>query len=218
MENAVKTVGAVLAGADILCFVLLLGHGVRRITGLPGLKGTVAGIGGAAAFTAFMFLMLRQEVIDLLIQHPVGAALIYSALLVVMIVCLVLMRPRKERMTIAQLDSLDGIEFENACAGLLLDHGFSNIELTKATGDFGVDILAERGGLLYGIQCKRYSSKLGSKPVQEIGTGVQYYGCDVGAVMTNSYLTAHAAELAEAADIEIWDRDTLTEWLEETCK
>ena len=43
-----------------------------------------------------------------------------------------------------------------------------------------------------------------------------YYNCDVGAVMTNSTFTVHAAELADAGSIELWDRDTIAEWLKKT--
>ena len=215
MREAVKTVGMVLAGADIVCFVLLLSKAVRKISGLSGVKGIIAGLGGAAAFTAFMLFMLRDEVVELLMSRPDGACGAYLMILAAIVGAFMLTREKKERLTIEQLDELEGSEFENVCAGILLDRGFTDIELTKASGDFGVDILAVYEGQIYGIQCKRYSSRLDSKPVQEVAAGVTYYGCDVGAVMTNSTLTPHAAELAEAAGIEVWDRDTLTEWLEE---
>ena len=34
--------------------------------------------------------------------------------------------------------------------------------------------------------------------------------------MTNSVFTRHAAELADAGCIELWDRDTLAEWIKNT--
>ncbi len=133
-----------------------------------------------------------------------------------MVCVIVLSRRKRGTLTLEELDLMDGKDFENACAGLLLANGFSNIRQTKASGDFGVDILAERDGVLYGVQCKRYNTKLDSRPIQEISAGIAYYECDVGAVMTNSVFTQHAAELADAGSIELWDRDTLAEWIKNT--
>ena len=41
---------------------------------------------------------------------------------------------------------LDGPEFEAYVALVLEDNGFKHVELTKGSGDQGVDILAERNG------------------------------------------------------------------------
>ena len=218
MDDTLGIVCTALACADIAAFMLLLCRPMKKITGLRGFAGTAAGFGGAALFTAVMLLALRSEVKEALASHRVGAAVLYSALLAVMVCLFVLTHRRHAVMTLEQLDSLDGTAFENACAKLLLANGFTNIRQTKASGDFGVDILAERDGLVYGVQCKRYNKKLDSRPIQEISAGIAYYGCDVGAVMTNSSFTEHAAELADAGSIELWDRDTLAEWLKKGAK
>lgn len=216
MGDGLGIVCAVLACADIAAFVLLLSRPMKKITGLGGLKGSLAGLGGAALFTGVMLIALKSEVKEKLAAHPVGAAVLYASMLVAM-VCIIVLTCRKPRtLTLEVLDSLDGAAFENACAKLLLANGFENIKLTKASGDFGVDILAERDGLLYGVQCKRYNSKLDSRPIQEISAGMAYYNCDVGAVMTNSTFTVHAAELADAGSIELWDRALIAEWLKKT--
>ena len=51
---------------------------------------------------------------------------------------------------------LDGPEFEAYVALVLRDNGFRHVALTKGSGDQGVDILAERNGRTYAIQCKNY--------------------------------------------------------------
>lgn len=111
------------------------------------------------------------------------------------------------------IDSLEGLEFEYWCATLLRENGFMNVEVTKASGDQGVDILAEKNEIKYAIQCKCYSSDLGNSPVQEIHAGKSMYRCQVGAVMTNSHFTSGAKELAEATGVLLWDREKLIQML-----
>ena len=62
---------------------------------------------------------------------------------------------------------LDGPEFEAYVALVLKDNGFRHVELTKGSGDQGADILAERNGRSYAIQCKNYEGAVGNFAVQE---------------------------------------------------
>lgn len=112
-----------------------------------------------------------------------------------------------------QIDHMSGSEFELWCADLLRDNGFSNVEVTQASNDQGVDVLAEKSGIKYAVQCKCYSSDLGNTPVQEVNTGKYIYRCHVGAVMTNRYFTSGAKEAAEATGTLLWDRDTISDML-----
>ena len=49
---------------------------------------------------------------------------------------------------------MDGLQFEHRCAELLRYRGFHKVTVTKGSGDQGVDILAKKNGIKYGIQCK----------------------------------------------------------------
>lgn len=119
----------------------------------------------------------------------------------------------KKDTTLENFDNFEGLEFENWCANLLRKNGFYNVEVTKASGDQGVDILAEKNEIKYAIQCKCYSSDLGNSPVQEVHAGKSMYNCHVGAVMTNRYFTSGAKELAKATGVLLWDRDKLLQML-----
>lgn len=107
------------------------------------------------------------------------------------------------------IDAMDGHDFEQLCAEMLERNGFKQVHVTKGSGDQGVDIIAIKYGRRYAFQCKRYSSKLGNKPVQEVHTGKQFYSCQVGVVITNSYFTKGAEDAARRVGVELWDRDTL---------
>jgi len=108
-------------------------------------------------------------------------------------------------------DSMSGHEFERFCVDLLLQNGFAKAEGTSGSGDHGVDILAEKDGITYAIQCKRQSSNVGNKAVQEVYSGRTFYGMNVGAVLTNQYFTPAAKEAAERTGVILWDK----EWLEQ---
>jgi restriction system protein len=110
---------------------------------------------------------------------------------------------------VSSIDGMDGHEFEHFCAELLRKNGFSNVNVTPGSGDQGVDILAEKGGVKYAIQCKNYASALSNTPVQEVSAGKMFYNCHVGVVLTNSTFTSGAKKLAEATGVLLWDRTEL---------
>lgn len=107
------------------------------------------------------------------------------------------------------IDLMKGQEFERYCANLLIVYGFKNIEVTKGSGDQGVDIIGYYNGCKYAIQCKRYSKKLGNSPVQEVVAGKNFYNCQNAMVITNNYFTDGAIQLAKANNVELWDRNKL---------
>ena len=112
-------------------------------------------------------------------------------------------------------DTLEGHEFEYYCADLLRESGFIEVEVTKGSGDYGADILAEKDGVTYAIQCKCYTAPIGVKAIQEAHAGRDYYDRMVGAVLTNQYFTTPAVEAAKKLKILLWDRDYLESMLEE---
>lgn len=122
--------------------------------------------------------------------------------------------PSSPRDILFSVDSMEGHDFEHWCAELLRRLSFSSVEVTQASGDQGVDVLAEKGGIKYAIQCKCYSSDIGNHAVQEVHAGKSMYNCHVGVVMTNRYFTPAAKELARITGILLWDRDALLEMLE----
>ena len=105
---------------------------------------------------------------------------------------------------------LSGPEFEAYVALVLADNGFKHVETTKGSGDQGVDILAERNGVTYAIQCKNYAGAVGNFAVQEAYAGAQFYGCDRAAVICPGEFTRSAKELARATGVLLWDGGRLS--------
>lgn len=124
-------------------------------------------------------------------------------------------RSVKRRRRCGVMDEMKGHDFEYFCADLLRENGFLDVEVTKGSGDYGVDILAEKDGVTYAVQCKCYTDAVGVKAVQEAYAGRDYYDRMVGAVMTNQYFTAPAVQAAKKLKILLWDRGYLEGIMEE---
>jgi len=144
-----------------------------------------------------------------------GAALTVAAVMVLVLWAFRRARLLRESWRGKALDEMDGRDFEFFCADLLEQKGFLDVEVTKGSGDFGIDILAEKDGVTYAIQCKRYEEPVGVKAVQEAYAGREYYDRMVGAVMSNQYFTEPAVAAAKKLKILLWDRGYLEEMLEE---
>lgn len=129
----------------------------------------------------------------------------------------VLCRRFRKRYADDELDEMEGLDFEYYCAELLRNRGFIEVEVTKNSGDYGIDILAEKEGVTYAIQCKRYNGPVGVKAVQEAYAGRDFYDRMVGCVLTNQYFTQPAVDAAQKLKILLWDRDYLEEMIEEGC-
>lgn len=123
---------------------------------------------------------------------------------------------RRSSVSMADIDAMNGLEFESFVGELLKSLGYSGVQVTKSSGDQGVDVIASKDGTKYAIQCKNYSSPLNNKPIQEVTTGKAVYGCDVGVVLTNSTFNQHAVEAANATGTLLWDRQTLQKMLNQS--
>ena len=139
-------------------------------------------------------------------HKPVVVLCIILAIIVMLLVVLVVRAVIKRLPHELPMDEMEGHDFEYYCADILKERGFLEVEVTKGSGDFGADILAEKDGVTYAIQCKCYDKPIGVKAVQEVYAGRDYYDRMVGVVMTNQYFTQPAVELARKLNIMLWDR------------
>ncbi len=146
-------------------------------------------------------------------QSWVAAAVVAVVSAVVFVLIFRLLRHRRGRLD--AVDGMEGHDFEHFCAELLVKQGFGDVAVTKGSGDYGVDILAERDGITYAFQCKCHSEAVGIRAVQEVYAGRDYYDCMVGVVLTNQYFTTPAVNAAKKLKILLWDREYLESMMEE---
>ncbi len=152
-------------------------------------------------------IMKEKEIIMILI--------LFLVLLIFAVSTYLISKKFHKNYTKGNMDDMDGVEFEHFCADILKKRGFVDVEVTKGSGDYGIDILAEKEGITYGIQCKCYQEAVGVKAIQEAYAGKEYYDRMVGAVMTNQYFTAPAVDAAKKLRILLWDRGYLDRMIEE---
>ena len=123
-----------------------------------------------------------------------------------------------EKKKIIDYDNMNGHEFEYFCAKILKNNGFINVEVTRGSGDHGIDILAEKDTIEYAIQCKCYSSNIGNSAIQQANAGKIIYKKDIAVVLTNQYFTPQAKEEAKILGVKLWDRDKLNKLIENSTK
>lgn len=116
--------------------------------------------------------------------------------------------------SINDVDLMGGLEFEQFISKLFSKMGYA-AKVTKASGDQGIDVIAEKNNIKIGIQAKCYSSKVTNSAIQEVVAGIQHYRLDKGMVITNNWFTESAKELARSNNIVLWDRNLLKEKINE---
>lgn len=172
---------------------------------------------GAAILAVFIF-----GVVALLMMFLIEYWLIVLAIIAGIIVAAYFIhRAESENKMTAltyRIDELGGVEFENCISELVKRNGYTNVRTTKASGDYGIDVLCDIGNVSCGIQCKRYSKRVGVKAVQEAIAGKQYYKLDKVIVATNSYFTENAIEMARKGNVCLWNRDKIIQMLKDNGK
>ena len=112
---------------------------------------------------------------------------------------------------LSRIDAMSGREFEDFLSAYFRSLGY-RVEETKASNDYGVDLLCRDREECLAVQAKRYSGTVGVHAVQELLSGMAYYGADQGLVVTNAYFSRQAQALAESGGVTLWDRDALVKY------
>lgn len=109
---------------------------------------------------------------------------------------------------IHEIDRMSGVEFEELLKYHFERQGYK-VTLTPKTNDYGGDLVLRKGNAVTVVQAKRYNSKLGNSPVQEVVASMAHYNAGRAMVVTNSYFSKNAIRLASENNVELWDRNTL---------
>jgi restriction system protein len=107
------------------------------------------------------------------------------------------------------VERLRPIDFEIYCASRLKKGGWT-ANLTKASGDQGIDIIAERDGIKLVFQVKKSSSPVGNKAVQEAIAGKAFVNANAACVVSNAEFTPAAKELANVSGVRLLHHSELT--------
>ncbi len=108
----------------------------------------------------------------------------------------------------AAVDAMTGVEFEHYVAAVLRGIGYT-VELTRATGDFGVDLIATKDGVRTAVQCKRQNRVVNGSAIQQVVAGAAVHDCDTTMVVSNHRYTRAAQQLADVHGCVLIDRTRL---------
>jgi restriction system protein len=97
-------------------------------------------------------------------------------------------------------EDMSPLEFEHYCAEVLREMKW-NARVTQASGDQGVDIIADKRGRRIVVQCKKYSKPVGNRAVQEIVAAIAHEGAERGVVVATADYTPAALRLAASNDV-----------------
>jgi len=109
---------------------------------------------------------------------------------------------------LSHVDTMTGLEFEKYVAKYLQKQGYKT-KLTEKY-DLGIDIVAIKDGVRYGVQIKRHKGVVGANAVRQAVTALNIYNCDSAMVITNSYFSKTAIKLAESNNCILLGREGLT--------
>lgn len=105
----------------------------------------------------------------------------------------------------AAVDAMAGVEFEHYVAAVLRGIGYT-VEVTKASGDFGVDLIAARDGVRTAVQCKRQARTVNGSAIQQVVAGAAVHHCATTMVVANHRYTRAAEHLAAVHGCVLVDR------------
>lgn len=138
-------------------------------------------------------------------------AVIVAAAVTLMILLIKAWRWRQRttvRNSMLAVDAMTGLEFERYVAALLKRQGFTRIKLTERY-DWGVDIIAHKDGIRWGVQTKRSSGLVKVSAVRQVVAGLNKYGCERSMVVTNSVFSQPAMEIARINECVLINRNLL---------
>lgn len=117
---------------------------------------------------------------------------------------------------LSNIDSMtDGHSFERYISKLMGARGYK-AEVTKGSGDLGVDVIAYGPNVRYAIQCKVSSKQaISRRAISDAVAALAHYQCTHAMVITNNFFTPDAKKLAASTGCILVDRDHLTSWIQE---
>jgi restriction system protein len=157
---------------------------------------------------------IRESSPELLPYIYVGGAVLLVVIVFFMIRSFIKRLRIKKVFTMSDIDNMNGVKFEYYLADILRKRGFTNVRVTEKY-DLGVDIIAKKDGVIWGIQAKRYNSMVRASAVRAAYTALSHYGCSRAIVITNNYFSNPAKTLAAETGTLLIDRDELARWVYE---
>ena len=178
-----------------------------------GVKLKIYKLIAGALFVGLLYLYIKLSQMGYTFSQMIR--FIYAFSIVVIVICLgirfgamAIKRRRYLNSPLAAVDAMSGKDFEKYLKVHFQRLGYK-VKLTADTGDFGADLVCVKDNETTIVQAKRYKKQVGIEAIQQIAAAKAYYKADKLMVVTNSFFTSAAKELARSNNVELWDRKSI---------
>ncbi|MCR5799215.1 MAG: restriction endonuclease [Lachnospiraceae bacterium] len=152
-----------------------------------------------------------------LFHNTIGLIAIFVLIMGVIIAIPIIKKEIKKnkylKSPLSEIDKMFGEEFEE-----YLKYHFEKLgykaKTTPRSNDYGADLILTKDGDKIVVQAKRWNEPVGNTAVQEVVAAKAYYKANKAMVVTNSYFTSNARNLAAVNNVELWDRGNIVKNLE----
>lgn len=103
-----------------------------------------------------------------------------------------------------RIKNMTGVEFEKYLADIFMKKGYS-VNLTKASGDHGIDLQIYRSGVMGVVQCKQWEETVGEPHLRDFLGAMVHCGARFGFFVTTSSFTLQAKSFARGKNIQLVD-------------
>lgn len=119
-----------------------------------------------------------------------------------------------KKANIKDIDKMSGLDFELYLKVLFKELGYQAIT-TNSSHDFGADLILKKNHHKIVVQAKRYGYKknVSISAIQEVFASQRYHNADECWVITNSFFTKSAINLAKPCNVQLKDRYQLARWI-----
>jgi len=197
------TGGAVIAN-DVLGYTLIADQETRRLVSFGGVAA--AAIAALALIETARVLMRYQQVAPAVESYRAAQAEFAQT-----------DTWRAARCEASFWTGVSPADFERETAELLAGvYGTGQVALTRATNDYGVDVLicAPTKGKVV-VQCKQLARRVGAGEVRDFAGAVAYFEADEGVMVSLARPSEDSEQcnsFAERFKIQFWDVDALVAW------
>lgn len=167
---------------------------------------------GLMALVLFIAFITGFGITDSVTGGIIAAGAVFAVIIVILIVIRYRHEQKIKRSGIHDIDKMDGIQFEHYLKLLFSTQGYK-VEVTRAAGDYGADLILRKDNKKIVVQAKRYAKNVGISAIQEVAASKAYYGADEAWVVTNSDFTEAARNLAESNGVILINRERLIEMI-----
>lgn len=145
------------------------------------------------------------------------ASVVVAVILIAIVITIMVIRQlnhieRLKKSGIAEIDHMDGRQFEHYLGYLFKSQGYA-VKVTRAAGDYGADLVLEKDGKKIVVQAKRYNKSIGIEAVQQVHSSQNYYEASEAWVLSNRDYTEAACNLAKSNGVRLIGRDELVEMI-----